>query len=274
MGAIQNQNTPPDEGATQETMKSPLSFWSLTLGTGLCVLATIAGSYARFILHTTRLDQNHLSVAAVFPLVVIALVLTRPLKLSRGELIVIFTMALIGATMPTYFIGKLIANFTVPYYLATPENQWANYFDPFLPGWAVMPKGEALRWFFEGLPVGATIPWDAWWIPCFWWLTVIAAFYGCCLCLMVILRKQWVEHERINYPLMEMPLAILEEPKEAGFFRIPIFSPCSGPDLASRYLSFSGISFRILTPLFQPFPGFLSPSVLADSFPPFQPGFI
>lgn len=197
---------------------------ALVLGAFLTVMATVAGSYARFILHTTRLDQNHLSVAAVFPIVLIALLLMRPLKLSRGELIVMFTMALIGATMPTYFVGKLIANFTVPYYLATPENRWATYYEPYLPEWSVLPAGEPLRWFFEGLPRGVAVPWDAWIVPAFWWMTVIAAFYGCCLFLMVILRKQWIEHERIDYPLMEMPLAVMEKDDRQGFFAIPIMN--------------------------------------------------
>ena len=187
-------------------------------------MATVAGSYARFILHTTRLDQNHLSVAAVFPLALIALFLARPLKLSRGEMIVIFSMSLIGATMPTYFIGKLIANFAVPYYLSSPENQWRDYFEPELASYAVVPQGNGLLWFFEGLPSGTWIPWEIWVTPVFWWMSVIAAFYGCCLFLMVVLRKQWVENERIGFPLMEMPLAILEEPEQGGYFRVPILN--------------------------------------------------
>ena len=212
------------EAVVPESARPAVTFRALVLGTFLTVMATNAGSYARFILHTTRLDQNHLSVAAVFPIVVIALVLLRPLKLSRGELIVMFTMALIGATMPTYFVGKLIANFTVPYYLATPENQWATYYEPYLSEWSILPAGEPLRWFFEGLPRGVSVPWDAWIVPVFWWMTVIAAFYGCCLFLMVILRKQWIEHERIDYPLMEMPLAVMEEDRRQGFFPIPIMN--------------------------------------------------
>jgi hypothetical protein len=83
-----------------------------------------------------------------------------------------------------------------------------------------------LRWFFEGLPRGASVPWNFWVVPVFWWMSVIAAFYGCCLFLMVILRKQWIEHERIDYPLMEMPLAVMEDDNREGFFPIPImYSP-------------------------------------------------
>lgn len=210
----------------QEVPQSPFAVTSRALFIGVCltVLATVAGSYARFILHTTRLDQNHLSVAAVFPIVVVGVFFVRALKLRRGEVVVMFTMALIGATMPTYFIGKLIANIAVPHYLATPENQWVSYYEPFLPGYAVLQPGDALTWFFEGLPRGGHIPWEAWIGPVFWWMSVIAAFYGCCLFLMVILRKQWIEHERIEYPLMEMPLAVMEADDREGFFAIPIMN--------------------------------------------------
>ena len=204
--------------------RSPVTFLSLGIGAVLTVVATNAGSYARFILHATRLDQNHLSMAAVVPLMVIVLFLNRALKLSRGELMVVFVMPLIGATMPTYFVGKMIANFTVPYYLGTPENQWEAHYGGLLPTWVVLPQGEPLRWFFEGLPRGASIPWGDWGVTVFWWSTVIAPYYACCLCLMVILRKQWVVNERIPYPLMEVPLAVLEEPEERGFFRIPVMN--------------------------------------------------
>ena len=83
---------------------------------------------------------------------------------------------------------------------------------------------EPLRWFFEGLPTGVALPWEAWVGPVFWWTSVIAAYYTCSLCLMVILRKQWIENERIDFPLMELPLAVLEAPEERGFFRIPIMN--------------------------------------------------
>lgn len=201
-----------------------ITFRALAIGAFLTVVATNAGSYARFILHATRLDQNHLSMAAVVPLMVIVLFLNRLLKLGRGELVVVFIMPLIGATMPTYFIGKMVANFTVPYYLASPENQWENHYGGLLPAWSVMPEGEPLRRFFEGLPRGASIPWSAWTVTVFWWSTVIVAYYGCCLCLMVIFRKQWVVNERIAYPLMEVPLAVMDEPDERGFFRIPVMN--------------------------------------------------
>ena len=196
----------------------------MTIGAVLAILATTVGTYGRFVLQTTRLDQNHLSMAAVVPLALIVLFFARSIRLSRGELLVIFCMPLISSTMPTYFIGKLTANIAIPYYMAGPENQWATYYGSYLPDWAIVPPGEQLRWFYEGLPPGAAVPWDIWVVPVLWWMTLIAAFYICALCLMVILRKQWVEHERIDYPLMELPLALVETPEDGRFFSIPVMN--------------------------------------------------
>ncbi len=254
--------------SSDSVTRSPITPWSLGLGAILAVMATVAGTYARFILHTTRLDQNHLSLAAVFPLVLISLFLARPLKLNRGQLIVIFTMALIGATMPTYFIGKLVANIAVPHYLATPENQWREYFEPGLSEYAVVPQGAALTWFFEGLPTGASVPWETWITPVFWWLTVVAAFYGCCLFITVMLRRQWVENERIDYPLMEMPLAVLEDPEPRGFFRIPIMNRpvfWGGFAMSSIVIFWNIISY--FQPTFPTIPYRLSSIQLGPTFP-------
>jgi hypothetical protein len=210
-------------------------------------------------------------MAAIFPLVLIALFLARPMKLSRGELIVIFCGPLIGSTMPTYFLAKIIGNFAVPYYLATPENQWTTYFEPHIPSYLVMPKGEALRWFYEGRPPGAAIPWDVWIVPVFWWITVIAALYGFSLCLTVILRKQWVVHERIAFPLMELPLAIVEVPDETGFFPIPVLNKpvfWIGFGLPMFVISWNMISY--FTPAFPSMPWTLPDISFGPEFPPLQ----
>jgi hypothetical protein len=72
-----------------------------------------------------------------------------------------------------------------------------------------------MTWFFEGLPIGEPTPWitllDAWTMPMFWWLSFIWTLYFVCFCMVVILRKQWVERERLAYPLMEIPLALVTD---------------------------------------------------------------
>ena len=56
-----------------------------------------------------------------------------------------------------------------------------------------------------------SIPWDAWTTPLVTWITFILVFYGVLFCLGVLLRGQWVENERLVFPLTRLPLAMVED---------------------------------------------------------------
>ena len=56
--------------------------------------------------------------------------------------------------------------------------------------------------FFEGGPGG--IPVEVWATPVFWWTCFLGAMSFAVFCLVVILRKQWVDHERLDFPLVEV----------------------------------------------------------------------
>jgi hypothetical protein len=124
--------------------------------------------------------------------------------LKRDELLVVLAMGLVGAAVPAYgltsfFLGMI----SVPYYRATPENQWADLVHPHLPSWLTPTnEGDAMRWLFEGLPQGYDIPWDVWTVPLFWWLSLIVAITVGCVAVATILRKQWSENERVAYPML------------------------------------------------------------------------
>lgn len=190
--------------------RSAVTPFSLAVGSLLCIFATNSGTLSRYVWGSGTTDKVHLTYTVVAPFLLLVVALARRLNISRGEWLVIFSMGMIGATMPTYFIGRAMAFIAVPYYAATPENQWGTYFLDQLPNWLIIQPGNALTWYYEGLPAGASIPWSHWLEPLFWWGTVIGAFYGMCLAIIVMFRKQWVEHERIRYPLMEAPLAIVD----------------------------------------------------------------
>ena len=68
------------------------------------------------------------------------------------------------------------------------------------------------RFFYEGLPRGAPIPWGIWIVPLAFWCVFILALYHSMICLMVILRRQWAEKERLVYPLTQVPLEMIREP--------------------------------------------------------------
>jgi hypothetical protein len=50
--------------------------------------------------------------------------------------------------------------------------------------------------------------WYAWLVPMGWWVLYFAVFVAVCLCLSVLLRRQWADRERLNFPLTQVPLAM------------------------------------------------------------------
>jgi hypothetical protein len=127
-------------------------------------------------------------------------------------LIVVYVMMIVAAAIPTLgFSEYLLTIITGAQYYATPENEWSDLFLPHLHPWLAPADPEAVRLFYEGMPRGMTVPWRAWRTPLLAWTAFILAFYWVTLCLGVLLRGQWVNHERLVFPLTRLPLAMLEE---------------------------------------------------------------
>ena len=127
--------------------------------------------------------------------------------LTAPELLIIFWMGMIASTAPDRaMIRYLLAIITVPHYFASSENQWAEMFFAYLPEWAVLSDA---RGFYEGLKPGQSIPWSDWTLPVFWWLSFLGAILFTGACLIVILRKQWIEHERLHTRVQPLFLGIL-----------------------------------------------------------------
>jgi len=119
-------------------------------------------------------------------------------------------MAAVAGTMPTHgTVGKLLSFISAPRYLASAENRWAEVFFPCLPRWAVVDTGPELRWFYEGLPAGEAVPWAAWLMPVVWWTAFLGAAWFAGFCIIAILRRQWMDNERLAYPLAEMASALI-----------------------------------------------------------------
>ena len=85
---------------------------------------------------------------------------------------------------------------------------------------------EIARKFYEGGPREETVPWPVWRAAIWVWTPFICALFLMMISSMAIMRKQWIEHERLIYPLMQVPLAMTEEGKDSErlspFFKNPI----------------------------------------------------
>ena len=193
--------------------------------TGVVLVAAISliSPWAVLIVKGSLLTGNAIPVIAVlFFFVLTALVspllksLSRHLAFTRADLILIYAMMLVaGAVVTTGFTGGFMSIISGIYYYATPENNWANLFIPHLDPWVTPQDLNAVHLFFEGLPPDASIPWSAWAIPLAAWTSFMVAFSVVTFCLGVMLRGQWIDRERLVFPLTQLPLAMMEDAESA-----------------------------------------------------------
>jgi len=146
----------------------------------------------------------------------------RSWALTKAELAVAYVLILVANTLTGRgFSSQILPVITGSTYYATPENDWGNVVQPNLPDWPLPQGREALWHFYEGSPGGA-IPWEAWALPLAWWGIFALALFLTMTCIMVILRKQWVQYERLAYPMVQLPLAMIEDGTDLGAMK-PLF---------------------------------------------------
>ena len=186
---------------------------SFLIGLGVVCLVNLWVTWSDFIIHSSAWNLSHFPMVNFIPFVILTVLSSVSDRLfgprwsfSSAELATVLAMGLVGSVVPTNgFMGYVLGILAMPYYLATPENGWALYFHPHLADWmAPRDENDAVRYFFEGLPKGVHIPWETWASPLFWWLTFAASITLISACTVVILRKQWTENERLDYPIISV----------------------------------------------------------------------
>lgn len=195
---------------------------AIAIGVFLSLFISIAGPYADCFIQGSAPMLTSLPLIAVFLLFLLVLLVNVPLNrlgigLKKEELLIIFVMMLVACAIPTMgLVEQLLPILAGSKYYATPANHWAEMIHPHIPEWLVPQDTEAVRSFFEGLPKGGKIPWGAWKMPLISWLSFVLALYGVMYSIMVIIRKQWMEKERLMYPLMQLPNEMAENPEKGS----------------------------------------------------------
>ena len=127
-------------------------------------------------------------------------------RLHSGELATIYIMMIVASAIPSWgFVMNLIPFLGGLFYFATPENDWANIIHPHIKPWLVSQDRAAIWKLFEGAARGEPVPWGLWHKPMLAWGFFILSVYFVTLCMLVILRKQWMEHERLLFDPSHRP---------------------------------------------------------------------
>ncbi len=220
------------ESAAAEIPPAPLRLRAVLLGLLLAVALCALTPFNNAFRQATPLGGGHFPLApfVIFFLLTLAMafagrLFNRPAWLNGKELLFIWVlMVLVSGIAYTGLVRTFFINLTAPYHFATVENRWLDILHPLLPaGW--YPRGaEAVEALYNGLPGGRSmgwwqvlqaIPWSAWLPALIKWGLFIGLCYGVMVCLVNLLSRQWLHNERMNFPLLRVPL-LMEEAYSQG----------------------------------------------------------
>jgi len=128
--------------------------------------------------------------------------------LKQGEFLTIYVMLSISSAIAGHDMMQTVVP-TIPdgFWFATPENEWKELFWRYLPPWLTTNNPSSLKDFYEGestLYTKAHL--QDWLRPIFWWTVFLTGLIWVMICLSALLRKQWIERERLVYPIVQLPL--------------------------------------------------------------------
>ena len=196
--------------------------------TGAIAVATLGliNPYLAFVSRTWDVGSGSLMNSPVFVLFLLVLLNTALVRVwpgrsfTRGELLVVYGMMIVSVGLAMQGGLPYVVSMTAyPFYMATPENGWEHMIWPHVPLFLRLNNLEYVMWFWEGAPSGYGVPWSVWVRPMVAWGGFTVALMAGMFSLGALMRRDWIERQRLSFPLVDVPLAITgedERPTLAG----------------------------------------------------------
>lgn len=135
------------------------------------------------------------------------------LALKNSEIAIIYVMVSVSTALAGHdIIRQLVPLMANPFWFATPENEWEELFFRHLPDWLTVPNRHLLRGYFESDENFWQPQYiNAWIIPILAWTGFVVLLLFVTLCINIVIRQQWIEHEKLSYPLTVMPVEVIAD---------------------------------------------------------------
>ena len=217
--------------SAEERPRSVVTWRALLVGVVCVLIVSLGAPYGTFKMKSSTMALDFSMPAAVFMMFVLAIVVGLSRFLGRGkgmltgpEMLVVFAMMAVACGVCTMGLtGYLIPMLGAPQYYGSQAGKgWDKTIIPLMPKWIMLTRetvggSDAIRYMYEGLPQDASrdMIWGivrAWVRPLAYWMIFLLPLYWTSICIMAIFRKQWVEEERIIFPLVQLPMALAADP--------------------------------------------------------------
>ncbi len=133
--------------------------------------------------------------------------------MSRAELLTIYIMLVVGSSLASHdLIQNLFGSIAHAQRFATPESKYETTFFQYLAplNFLLVRDPVAIRDFYQGGAHWYEPRYLRVWVgPLFWWATFLVALIGMCLCINVLIRRAWTENEKLAFPIIQLPMAMV-----------------------------------------------------------------
>lgn len=148
----------------------------------------------------------------------------RNLALNRSELIVVYIMLIVVASLATMGLCEtILPAITGVFYYMSPENKWEQILLPHVSQAILLNDGNGNQLFYEGFgTTDYSVPWSIWVRPMAVWGIFLLSLYVTMISITVILRRQWMDRERLSYPLVQVAQVMIRGEKEGSLIN-PFF---------------------------------------------------
>ncbi len=131
--------------------------------------------------------------------------------LSQAELMTIYTMNTVAITIGGIGMMQFLTPALVGWkHFATHENKWENW-HRFLPAWAVPDPSVIPEYYAGKSSLFTPAHLAAWAEPIAVWTGFIFTLLFCFYCIAALMRRQWVDRERLIFPIVIIPLEITRD---------------------------------------------------------------
>jgi hypothetical protein len=133
-------------------------------------------------------------------------------RLQPAEIITIYFLVLMAAVMSAHdTIEVLVPILTYPFRYANPANRWATDIIPHLPQWLMVADRAAVeRYWIGGADLWSSGDLRLWAGPMALWTPFLTSLVGAGACINALLRRQWADHERLAFPLVQLPIELAQ----------------------------------------------------------------
>ena len=217
---------PPADGSARPGRW--ITWRSVLLGTLAVAVVCGVTPYNDYVVANTFMIGSYLPPVLVVWFFFLIVLINGPLHrwaprhaLSSGELAVIMAMMLVSCSLPSQgLMRSFLPMLVVPFHFGNTHPEfWEVFVGMGLPDWLFPVEriedgrlSPIVTSFYHRIDEDGSIPWQAWMIPIAAWGVFFLGMFCALVAMAILLRGQWINNERLPFPILQLQIALIEQP--------------------------------------------------------------